>query len=261
MRRTAALMVLVLTAAGCGTSGRAVESEVPADCGDVVILAASSMASPLGHIVKQSDGSTTCPRTVTLSTGSSTALAAQIVEGAPADVFVSAAPQPVQELIDSGHVKGDPVVLGSNTASVMVNRDFDGINRVNSVGSLGRVDAVVGVCVATAPCGAAADAVLEAAGTSRARVVDTEAATAADLVSKIVAGEVDAGIVFTSDCRIARNMSATVCVPVPEASNVRMPVVAVRLVDTPAAEAVMARLTGTAFVNLLHDVYGLDKPS
>ncbi|MEY3588979.1 MAG: molybdate-binding protein [Actinomycetota bacterium] len=261
MRRAAAVLVLALAATGCASQDGGDAGDGSAACGDAVILAASSMSAPLGHIAKQSDGATTCPREITVSTGSSTALAAQIIEGAPADVFVSAASEPVRDLVDRGLVKGDPVVLGVNTASIMVNRDFARRDDIDGVGALMRVDATVGVCVPTAPCGAAADAVLGAAGTTRRQVADTEAATAADLVAKIVSGEIDAGIVFTSDCRVAGNMRATSCVTVPAGQNVRMPVVAARLTDSPAAQAVMARLATTSFVSLLHDIYGLDTPS
>lgn len=261
MRRAAAVLVLALAATGCASQGGGDAGDGSPACGDAVILAASSMSAPLGHIAKQSDGATTCPREITVSTGSSTALAAQIIEGAPADVFVSASSEPVQDLLDRGLVKGSPVVLGINTASIMVSKDFPRSADIEGVGALARVDATVGVCVPTAPCGAAADSVLASAGLTRRKVADTEAATASDLVAKIVSGEIDAGIVFTSDCRVSRNMKATSCVPIPAAGNVRLPVVAARLVNSPAAEAVMVRLAGTSFVTLLHDVYGLDTPS
>ena len=261
MRRAAAVLLLSLVAAGCGTTDAGDVSEEDPGCGEAVVLAASSMSAPLAHITKPSDGGPHCPGSVTVSTGSSTALAAQIIEGAPADVFVSASSEPVQDLVDRGLVEGSPVVLGINTASIMVSNDFPRSADIEGVGALARVDATVGVCVPTAPCGAAADSVLASAGLTRGKVADTEAATASDLVAKIVSGEIDAGIVFTSDCRVSRNMKATSCVPIPAAGNVRLPVVAARLVDSPAAEAVMLRLAGTSFVTLLHDVYGLDTPS
>ena len=56
---------------------------------------------------------------VVLSYGGSAALAQQIVEGAPVDVFASAAEPPMQTVADAG-LAVDPVVFATNTLELAV---------------------------------------------------------------------------------------------------------------------------------------------
>ena len=62
---------------------------VPASAEEVVVFAAASLKNALDAVAK--DFETATGNTVVISYGGSNALARQIIEGAPADIFVSAA--------------------------------------------------------------------------------------------------------------------------------------------------------------------------
>lgn len=58
--------------------------------------------------------------TITISTDSSAALATQIEQGAPADVFLSADTANPQKLVDRGFAAGDAVVFATNRLTIVV---------------------------------------------------------------------------------------------------------------------------------------------
>jgi len=85
----------------------------------------------------------------------------------------------------------------------------------------------VGLCVASAPCGSLANNILANASNvysnatlTRAGITDTEASSVEELVTKIELGELDAGIVYRSDCEYAQPRSLAVCVDLPSNVNV-----------------------------------------
>ena len=93
------------------------------------------------------------------------------------------------------------------------------ITRIESLSKSSNPGIKVGLCVATAPCGVLADSILEKAGISRKAIADTESPSVEDLVSKIEMGELDAGIVYHSDCVNAQKNRRTVCISIPADAN------------------------------------------
>ncbi len=177
--------------------------------------------------------STGCDAELRVSTGSSTSLAGQIVGGAPADVFVAAGESAARSVADAVDGAGEPLLFAANVAALMT--------RDPSVASVGELvtarsrGVTVGLCVSSAPCGALADEVLAktAPGSTRDLIVSTEAPSAGDLRAKIMMGEVDAGIVFASDCTGVA--SPVRCSDIPDAQNSRVGYLAVALRDGAAA--------------------------
>jgi molybdate transport system substrate-binding protein len=162
-----------------------------------------------------------CVTNVSFSYGSSATLAAQIVNGSPADVFISASEKTMKTVTDKDRTVGS-ILFARNSGEIMVSPNAKYVGRITDIASL--TDAVnagikVGLCVTTAPCGALADSILEKAGISRTAVADTETPSVEDLVSKIEMGELDAGIVYHSDCVNAKKNKRTLCVPIPTDMN------------------------------------------
>ena len=263
-RRALALLV-PLALVGCGSTREA--TPAADDCTGVVVFAASSFGPMLADLPAGE-----CPGGVTVSLASSTALAAQVADGAPVDVFVSAGTDAVNSLLSQGVELGDPVTIGFNSASLMVS-DEGSARGIESVFDLGTVDAVVGACVPSAPCGRLFDDVMvNASGSGEGRgldlsrdgLVDTEAANAADLVSKIALGEIDAGIVYESDCRARPATGAVRCVKVPTTTtdgsplNARVPYVVVRVSSSAGAGRAFAALTSPSFARRLVDRFGIE---
>lgn len=132
---------------------------------------------------------------VILTTGGSSTLAAQIREGAPADVFAAADLATMQKLLDAGLVASRPQVFATNSAAILVAEgnplDIDGIE------DLAGGDVIVVQCAPEVPCGAYATEIYERAGvTVTPRSFEQ---SVSGVVGKISLGEADAGIVYVTD--------------------------------------------------------------
>ena len=211
----------------CGSSSADNESSKASQCpdestkGSLVVLAASSMAPALTDSHERFLVEHPCVTNVAYSYGSSATLAAQIVHGSPADVFISANEKTMNTVKDAGKTSS-VYNFAKNVGEIMGNPNSKYVSRITDVASM--TDAVnakikVGLCVATAPCGALADTILGKAGISRKEIADTESPSVEDLVSKIEMGELDAGIVFHSDCVSALNQKSSKCVSIPSDMN------------------------------------------
>ncbi|MDA0564305.1 molybdate ABC transporter substrate-binding protein [Streptomonospora sp. S1-112] len=125
----------------------------------------------------------------------SSQLAAQINEGAPADVFASADARTMDSVAEAGNTAGEPVVFVRNTLEIAVPRG-------NPAGITGLADladpgVAVALCAEEVPCGAAAAQALDAAGVRVTPVSLEEDVKAA--LTKVELGEVDAALVYRTD--------------------------------------------------------------
>lgn len=162
-----------------------------------------------------------CVTNVSFSYGSSATLAVQIVNGSPADVFVAASEKTMTTVSDSGR-SINTTLFGRNSGEIMVNASSQFANKISSIKSLSKSSnpgIKVGLCVATAPCGALADTILEKTSVTRRELADTESPSVEDLVSKIEMGELDAGIVYHSDCVYAEKQKSSQCISIPTDVN------------------------------------------
>ena len=119
----AALAALAaMTLAACGSddssSGSSPSSEQAGVSGDVTVFAAASLTESFDEIGKRFEAANP-DATVTFNFGGSSALAKQINEGAPADVFASASPKNMAEVTDAGNAT-DPTTFVSNTLMIAV---------------------------------------------------------------------------------------------------------------------------------------------
>ena len=186
-----------------------------------MVLAASSMAPVFADAEEQFLAEHPCVTDVSFSYGSSATLAAQIVNGSPADVFISASEMTMNTVSDSGQAV-NTTLFARNSGEIMVKASSRFVDKITSIASLSESSNAgikVGLCVATAPCGALADTILEKSGVTRRAIADTESPSVEDLVSKIEMGELDAGIVYHSDCVNAQKSKRAVCVSIPSDMN------------------------------------------
>ena len=221
------LLGSLVAMSACGSSPADNASSNASQCpdestkGSLVILAASSMASVFADTEQQFLAEHPCVTDVSFSYGSSATLAAQIVNGSPADVFISASEKTMKTVSNSGRTV-NTTLFARNSGEIMVNTASRFADKVTSLANLSKSSnpgIKVGLCVATAPCGALADSILEKVGISRTAIADTESPSVEDLVSKIEMGELDAGIVYHSDCVNAQKNKRTLCVSIPADAN------------------------------------------
>jgi molybdate transport system substrate-binding protein len=184
---TAVAVVIALTMSAC--AGGADD-----DKSDVVVSAAASLTDVFGEIETAFEQQ--YPEfDVLLNLGGSTALREQILEGAPVDVFASADLETMDELVAAGEAGGMVQVFATNSMVIAVPVDNPGA--VQGLGDMQRDDLFVGLCADGVPCGVFARKVLASADVDPS--VDTNEPSVRSLLLKIGLGEVDVGIVYTTD--------------------------------------------------------------
>ncbi|GAB1480514.1 molybdate ABC transporter substrate-binding protein [Paracoccaceae bacterium] len=180
----------------------ALPSAAPAVADEVVVFAAASLKTALDGVAAEFEAAT--GNTVTISYGGSNALAKQIIAGAPADIFVSAAVNWMDEVEKAGLVAtgmrrdmfGNTLVLvahGEDAAPVQIGPGFDlaGLLGDGKL-SMAMVDSV--------PAGQYGKEALETLGVWAAvapAVAQSENVRAA--LALVSAGEAPFGIVYASD--------------------------------------------------------------
>lgn len=175
---------------------------VPAAADEVVVFAAASLKTALDAVAADFQAAT--GNTVTISYAGSNALAKQIIEGAPADIFISAAVNWMDEVQKAGLVAdgqrkdllGNTLVLvahGAGAAPVEIKPGFD------LAGLLGDGKLAMGM-VDSVPAGQYGKASLESLGVWSAvepSVAQAENVRAA--LALVAMGEAPYGIVYASD--------------------------------------------------------------
>ncbi len=170
---------------------------------------------------------------VELAFDSSATLAEQVNQGAPGDVLATADERTMSLVADAGNTAGPPRRFATNRLVLVVPADDPA--GVDELADLDRGDVDFVVCVPSAPCGALATAVLDGQGI-RADPASEEVDVKA-VLSKVVLGEADAGLVYTSDAVAAGDRVRAVPVPADEGAVTAYPIA----VTAGAAEPDLAR--------------------
>jgi len=127
-RRTAAVAILVVLAlaAGCARTATVARTDAAAagatGQGELVVFAAASLRRAVEQAAAAFEASHP-GTTVTVSTDSSSALATQIEQGAPADVFLSADTTNPQKLVDGGFAADPATPFAANALTVVTPTD------------------------------------------------------------------------------------------------------------------------------------------
>lgn len=236
----------------------------------ITVLAASSLKSAFEDGIHAFAATHPCID-VRFSFGSSGALASQVVSGVPADVFVSAGKKATEQVVAAGLAKSGPVDFARNTLAIMVSTKSRYANSVEGLPDLldSRHSGIkVGMCNPSAPCGTLADTVLgnaaiayDLAALTRSEVADTEVESVEGLVTKVKLGELDAGLVYVSDCFSALKSTDVSCLTIPSEVdghkvNDSTTYSVLGLSRNAGATAFTAFVQGTEFRSLLTNGYG-----
>jgi molybdate transport system substrate-binding protein len=195
----------LLTVVGCG--GQDDEGRV------LTVYAAASLTPSFTELAERFEADHEGV-TVELAFAGSSDLVAQILSGAPADVFASADLANMDKLTAEDLQGSEPEVFATNTLQVATPPDNPG--GVSGLADLAEEDLAVVVCAPEVPCGAATVAVAEEAGVTLAP--DSEEQSVADVLGKVRAGEADAGLVYVTDVIAAAG--DVLGIDVPEAAAV-----------------------------------------
>ena len=234
----AAVAALVLGACSSSSGGSSSGSS-PASgkvSGTVVVFAATSLTEAFDKIGAQFEKANPGV-TVKFNYNGSSSLATSINQGAPADVFASAAPENMKTVTDAGDAAGTPKTFASNTGEIMVEKGNP--KHIESVKDLADDKIKVAVCAPEVPCGAVATAIFKNAGVTVKPV--SEETNVGGVVTKVTLGEVDAGIVYVTDVKASETKATGVPIPASQNDTTEYPIVQVK--DAPNASA------GKAFIS------------
>ena len=169
----------------------------------------------------------------TYSFAGSNALAAQIVQGAPADVFASASAKYTQDLYRRGLVER-PVAFASNRLVLIVPRSNPA--RLTSVYDLRRKQVKLVVAAPAVPVGSYTRTVLRRLGLSSVlgKVVSQES-DVKSVVGKVALGQADAGFVYVTDVRPVAARVRAIEIPASAQPRVRYEIAVVRSSSQKAA--------------------------
>jgi molybdate transport system substrate-binding protein len=198
--------------------------------------------------------------TVTVSTDSSAALATQIGEGAPADVFLSADTSNPEKLVTAGLALGEPTLFARNVLTVIVPVANPG--GITSPADLARSGIKVVAAGDEVPITKYASQLVANVAKLPGYPADYAAAYAANIASKednvaavrskIELGEGDAAIVYATDAKASTRVTA---IPV-EPASANVPATYAGIVvkaskHADAAQAFMAWFAGPAGQTIL----------
>ncbi|WP_442788767.1 molybdate ABC transporter substrate-binding protein [Dactylosporangium sp. NBC_01737] len=199
-----ALTVVGLTACGDDTktagpqATTAGATSAATATGTVTVFAAASLTESFTKIGKDFQAANPGAK-VTFNFAGSSALATQINNGAPADVFASAAPANMKTVTDAGGGEGTATTFVKNQLVIAVPKGNP--KAIKGLADLTKPGVKVALCAEQVPCGAAAKKALDAAAVKLTPVTLEQDVKGA--LSKVKLGEVDAALVYRTDAKAA----------------------------------------------------------
>jgi molybdate transport system substrate-binding protein len=223
-----------------GTSSPATSSSPSASTsaaltGSITVFAASSLQEAFNTIGKQFEAANPGVK-VTFSFGASSTLATQITSGAPADVFASASPKNMQQVVTAGDAS-NPVNCVKNVMEIAVPPSNPA--HVSSVNDLAKSSVKVALCQPQVPCGATAAKVFTNAKITVKPV--TLQPDVKSVLTQVELGNVDAGVVYVTDVHAAGAKVKGVVIPDSVEASTEYPIAALtKSGNSAAAQAFVA---------------------
>jgi len=217
------------TSAGSGSSPAAPGSG--AASGTVTVFAAASLTESFTTLGRQFEAAHP-GTTVKFNFGASSSLAENINQGAPADVFASASPKNMQQVVDADGAS-DSKTFARNVMQIAVPPDNPA--GVREVTDLARSNVKVALCQPQVPCGAVAQQVFENVNITVKPV--TQGADVKAVLTTVQLGEVDAGMVYRTDVRAAGTKVKGIEIPADQNASTSYPIAALTEAPNPAGAA------------------------
>jgi molybdate transport system substrate-binding protein len=208
--------------------------------GELTVFAAASLTESFDAIAKQFEKRYP-DVSVKFNFDSSSNLAAQIQQGAPADVFASADKANLQKAVDSGDITARPVVFAKNRLEIAVEKGNP--QKVKGLADLDKSGLVLVLCADAVPCGKYAAEAFAKAGVTVNPASQEEDAKAT--LSKVSLGEADASVVYATDVQAAKGAVSGVKIPAGQNVIATYPIAVVKEADNPAAAKAWVRFIQT----------------
>jgi molybdate transport system substrate-binding protein len=218
IRSAVVLLVVAMLAAACGNDDQ--PSGGSSTSTEIKVFAAASLTAAFNQLGPQftaANGGTK----VTFNFAGSQALATQIQQGAPADVFASADTTNMDKVKD---LVGTPQVFASNQLQIVVEKGNP--KGVKGLGDLASGDLKVVLAAPEVPAGRYAQQALDQAGITVKPVSQEDNVKA--VVTKVSLGEADAGIVYTTDVTAGGDTVDGVDIPADQNVTATYPIATVK---------------------------------
>jgi molybdate transport system substrate-binding protein len=214
IRLLAVACVPALMLAACGDDDdddSASATEAPAGEstleGDLTVFAAASLTDAFDEVGAAFEEANP-DVSIEFNYGASSALREQILAGAPADVFASANTSNMDQVVDTGAAT-DPQDFVTNQLQIVVPAENPG--GVAGLDAFADADLLIGLCAEEVPCGEFGREALANAQVTPS--VDTNEPDVRALLTKVEAGELDAGIVYVTDVLAASDAVEGIDIP------------------------------------------------
>lgn len=205
MRAAALAAVAAVALAACDSPAAPTDRQL-------VVFAAASLTEAFPDVVEAFEEANAGVTVVTSFAGSSS-LREQILAGAPAGVFASADTSTMDQVVAAGAALEATVFAGNRLQIAVPAGNPAG---VGGIADFADPDLLLGLCAPEVPCGNFARQALDAAGVTPS--VDTQEPDVRALLTKVQAGELDAGIVYRTD--VAGASGVVEGLDIPEATAV-----------------------------------------
>ena len=173
-------------------------SPTPTLAGSITVDAAASLGQVFPKLATAFEAAN--PGTqVKFSFGGSSDLAAQIVSGAPVDVFAAASTKTMQTVQDAKLTASDPVTVARNQLEIAVPPGNPG--KITGLKDFADASKTIVVCAKAVPCGAAAQTVFQLAKIDAKP--DSYEQDVTGVLTKVRTGDADAGLVYVTDVQAA----------------------------------------------------------
>lgn len=187
------------TSGASGTPGATASADLT---GSLQVFAAASLQGAFDELTQQFAAAHPGVTVKPVDYDGSSTLATQLTGGAKADVFAAADTKTMQTVVDAGLVQGDPTVFTTNSLQIAVAPgNPKGVHSLADLAKLSEDGGKVVVCAPEVPCGNATKTALGAAGVTLEPASQEQNVTA--VLTKVVAGEADAGLVYRTDVQSA----------------------------------------------------------
>jgi molybdate transport system substrate-binding protein len=249
-------MVAATAASGCSSSTTThIHASSPhTPSGPITVFAASSLQGAFTTIAKQFEAAHP-GTTVKFSFGPSSGLADQIKSGSPADVFASASPQNMTQVVSAGDATM-PRTFAKNVMEVAVPPGNPA--HVTSVKSLSKSSVKTALCQPQVPCGFVAKKVFSLNKITVKPV--TLQPDVKSVLTQVELNNVDAGMVYVTDVKAAGKKVKGIKIPSGDNASTSYPIATIKKsANMTTAQAFASYVLSPAGQKVLaHD--GFEKP-
>jgi len=236
-----AAAALTACSASSSTASAAKTSSPAALSGTVRVDAAASLKKTFDQLAATFEKANPGVK-VLLSYDGSAVLAAQLIGGAPVDVFASADDKNMAKVTAKKLISRKPIEFATNTLQIAVAPGNP--KKITGLKDLTAAGLTVDLCAVAQPCGAAAQTALTAAGVTLQPISREQSVSA--VLAKVVSGDADAGLVYRTDVRSAAGKVSGIDFAESAQAINHYPIAALDgSTNAAAARAFIAAVTGT----------------